>query len=74
MEGKSFQRTCRTTTLLIFISTQETEKDGPRVGEGEEEDLARVWTLRIWTPLMGMELLLLHPSKKSGHLPDPHRG
>jgi hypothetical protein len=71
MEGKSFQRTCRTTTLLIFISTQETE-DGPRVGE--EEELAMVWTLRIWTPLMGMELLLLHLSKKSGHLPDPHRG
>jgi hypothetical protein len=72
MEGKSFERTCRTTTLLIFISTQETEKDGPRVGE--EEELEMVWTLRIWTPLMGMELLLLHPSKKSGHLPDPHRG
>jgi hypothetical protein len=72
MEGKSFQRTCRTTTLLIFISTQETEKDGPRVGE--EEELEMVWTLRIWTPLMGMELLLLHSSKKSGHLPDPHRG
>jgi hypothetical protein len=74
MEGKSFQRTCRTTTLLIFISTQETEKDGLGVGE-EEEGLAVVWILRIWTPLMGMELLLLlHPSKKSGHLPDPHRG
>jgi hypothetical protein len=71
MEGKSFQRTCRTMTLLIFISTQETEKDGPRVGE---EEVAMVWTLGIWTPLMGMDLLLLHPSKKSGHLPDPHRG
>jgi hypothetical protein len=73
MGGKSFQRTWTTTTLLIVIGTQETEKDGPRVGE-EEEEVAMVWTLRIWTPLMGMELLLLHPSKKSGHLPDPHRG